>query len=165
MPVVRPGSPARVTLAFGQALVATADAGSVGYIGPHRIRPGAPIKLGRPGDYTIEADTGSVAYEIREPLADALENGARNVQSARVIQQAIIEGNKMALSEKFARLAARTKEVPAALDRAADAALSKFDAVEQRGDAAFAKMAGVVADAEQGVAAAEDAVNQLTNGG
>jgi hypothetical protein len=68
------------------------------------------------------------------------------------------------LQDKFKRLAERAKAVPAALGQRADAALARLDAVEAR-SVVFDKLDAIAADAEQGVAAAEDALNQLTNGG
>jgi hypothetical protein len=171
MPVTRPGSPATVSLAIGQTLVVTADVGSIGAVTrvgtAHvvRIVPGAPVHIGRPGAYCVKADTGVLAYDVRDPLSAGIAAGVRNIQSFRIIQHALIQGQHMALRDKFAQLAERTKTVPAALDAAATSALDKLDAVEARGGMAFANLDSVVSDANAAVAIAEDAVNQLTNGG
>lgn len=171
MPIVRPGAPASVHLAIGQTLVVTADAGSIGavtrdgtaHIVP--IKPGAPVHIGQPGAYLVEADTGSLAYSVRDPLSGALAAGVRNIQSFRIIQTALIQGQKMALADKFALLAARSKSVPAALSDMADKVLGDFDGVEKEGDAAFAALDTIITDAKAAVSVAKDAVNQLTNGG
>lgn len=70
----------------------------------------------------------------------------------------------MALADKMKRLAERSTAVPRSLDSWADEHLAKFDALESRGKEAFGKLGTVMADVESGVAAAEDALNQLTNG-
>jgi hypothetical protein len=71
----------------------------------------------------------------------------------------------MALADKMKRLAERSTSVPRSLDAWADEHLAKFDALESRGKEAFGKLGQVMADVESGVSAAEDALNQLTNGG
>ena len=71
----------------------------------------------------------------------------------------------MALADKMKRLAERSTAVPKSLDAWADEHLAKFDAIEQRGKEAFSKLGTVMTDVESGDAAAEDALNQLTNGG
>lgn len=169
MPFVRPGSPAYVTLAIGQTLVVTAEAGSIGAVTlagarPHMIRSGPPVNIGRPGKYTLEADTGSLAYTLQDPLSGALTKATDIVRSARIIQTALIQGRKMALADKFALLAARSKSVPAALSDMADKVLGDFDGVEQEGNAAFAALDTIITDAKAAVSVAKDAVNQLNNG-
>jgi hypothetical protein len=112
----------------------------------------------------LEALQGAIVYRVRDDLSDRLRVGARNLQSARIIAGAIIEGQKtMALKDKFARLAERTRTVPAALSDMADKTLADFDGVEKEGGDAFAAMDTVVADAKAAVAVAKDAVAQLTN--
>lgn len=141
MPTVRPGLPATVTLVFGQALIATADAGSVGRVGVHRVVPGAPIKLGRPGTYLIEADTGSVAYVVQEPLSDALQNGTQFVQSARVIQHALIEGKKMAGARltTFAAIGPAMDKLQDSLEHRAKRVMNRIEGTDARGAAVEGK--------------------------
>ena len=64
----------------------------------------------------------------------------------------------------MATLAQRAQSVPKALEAKADALLPRLDALEASGGAAFEGLANVVADAEEGVAAAEAAMRLLTNG-
>jgi hypothetical protein len=91
------------------------------------------------------------------------------IRSERIVTEAIIDGlqarrKTMALAEKMKRLAERSMAVPKSLDAWADEHLAKWDTLEARGQESFGKLGQVMADVENGVVAAEDALNQLTNG-
>lgn len=70
----------------------------------------------------------------------------------------------MSLAEKMATLAARSQAVPKALETRADALLSRLDSLEAKGVPVFDGLDGVLSDAEKGVAEAESAMRQLSNG-
>lgn len=71
----------------------------------------------------------------------------------------------MGLAEKMATLASRSKAVPAAIEARVDKLLPRLDALEANGNLHLGGLETMVADAETGVAAAEAALRQLTNGG
>lgn len=102
-----------------------------------------------------------------DQLAKRLPRATEIVASAATIAHHINKPQRrtMALADKMKRLAERSTSVPKSLDAWADEHLAKFDALENRGKEAFSKLGTVMADVESGVSAAEDALNQLTNGG
>lgn len=110
------------------------------------VSAASPLRLGQPGVYRIES-TGTYLATITSASAPA-----------------ITTGKKMSLADKMKRLAERTKQVPTTLEAIADDHLSRLDALEQRGTDSFAKLHTVLTDTEAGISAAEDALNQLTNG-
>jgi hypothetical protein len=137
-------------------------------------------RIGPNGEYVDH--TQSVAQEAAEmatlakpreifvdmkALSQAIDKSSDTIAAATPIAKAIIEGKaaKMALKDKFAMLADRSKAIPVALAEKADKLHERMDALQARGNKAFAGLDAVLTDAEHGVAAAEDAVNQLTNGG
>lgn len=105
-------------------------------------------------------------------LQQTLPRATEIVRSQRIITTALNEHKElkglfsiMALADKMKHLAGRAKAVPASLEALADKHLARLDELETRGNDSFGKL-GVVLDAtEGGIAAAEDALNQLTNGG
>lgn len=69
------------------------------------------------------------------------------------------------LSDKFKRLAERSKAVPETLGKRADLAFERLDAAETRANNGLDRIEKVASDAENAAAVVEDAANQLTNGG
>lgn len=108
---------------------------------------------------TIQPRVWTDQFAKRLPRAVELVTAAANVA------QLERKSRTMALADKMKRLAERSTAVPKSLDAWADEHLAKFDALESRGKEAFGKLGQVMADVESGVSAAEDALNQLTNGG
>lgn len=99
-----------------------------------------------------------------DPLIQDLAHGAERIAAAIPIAKAIVSGRKiMGLAEKMGMLAERMQSVPKALEARADALLPRLDALESKGHPVFDGLDRVLADAEKGVAAAEDAVRQLGN--
>lgn len=70
----------------------------------------------------------------------------------------------MALNDKFKTLATRMRQVPQDLESRADKLSARLDTLQQRGDKAFEGHERFLDGVESGVSAAEDALNQLTNG-
>ena len=66
---------------------------------------------------------------------------------------------------KLQNIADRAPKIVAALEARADKLDSRLTALETRGNGAFDKWDGHLAEQESAVALAEDAVNRLTNGG
>lgn len=94
-----------------------------------------------------------------------LQERLDEVVAHRTIASAIIEGKRhMALKDKLAHLAERNRDVTKRLDERADSLLARLAAVEDRGEQAFTNMERLADQHEQGIAATEDALNQLTNG-
>lgn len=94
-----------------------------------------------------------------------LAHKTNQIAAAVPIAHAIVNGNKaMSLADKMATLAARSQAVPKALETRADALLSRLDALEATSGPVFTGLEGVMGDAERGVAAAESAMRQLSNG-
>lgn len=159
-------NPVSVTVADGDVLTVSADVGSYGTVfGPNgqwTVSAKSPLNLG-PGHYQIETVVGTVRHEIQTRAVAAL--AATLPRATEIVSTAANIAGAIVLSDKFKRLAERSKAVPAALAKRADALEARWDAVEQRGEKAFAGHEAVAADAESAAAAAEDALNQLTNGG
>lgn len=110
---------------------------------------------------TVEPLTGAPVVQSGDTLAQRIDT----IQSHTIIANAIIEGKRaMALSDKFKTLATRINSVPKNLEARADALAARLDTIEQRGDKAFSGHETFLDGVETGVAAAEDALNQLTNG-
>ncbi len=104
------------------------------------------------------------ASPIVDPLTLDLARGTERIAAAIPIAKAIISGRKaMGLAEKMGMLAERMQSVPKALEARADALLPRLDALESKGHPVFDGLYQVLADAEKGVAAAEDAMRQLGN--
>lgn len=154
-----------IVVADGDVLTVTAEPGSYGTVfakdGQWTVSARAPLRLG-PGLYTIETVKGAVRHEVSSRAVAAL--AATLPRATEIVSTAANLAGSIMLSDKFRRLADRAKAVPAALSERADAALARLDAVEAR-SAVFDKLDAIATDAEQSVQAAEDAVNQLTNGG
>jgi hypothetical protein len=153
-----------IVVASGDILTVTADAGSYGTVfgegGQWTVSAKSPLRLG-PGRYRIETVTGSIRHEIGSQAVAALK--ATLPRATEIISTAANLAGSIMLSDKFKRLADRAKAVPNALSARADAALARLDAVEARATV-FDKLDAIATDAESAVGAAEDAVNQLTNG-
>ena len=66
---------------------------------------------------------------------------------------------------KLQNIADRAPKIVAALEARADKLDSRLTALETKGNGAFDKWDGHLAEQESAVALAEDAVNRLTNGG
>lgn len=158
-------NPVSLTVADGDVLTVTADAGSYATVfGPNgqwNVGAKSPLRLG-PGHYRIETVVGTVSYSLDSQAVAALK--ATLPRATEIVASAANIAGAVMLSDKFKRLADRAKAVPAKLSERADAALARLDAVEAR-SVVFEKLDAIASDAEQSVAAAEDAVNQLTNGG
>jgi hypothetical protein len=157
-----------IVVADGEVLTVTADAGSYGTVfqltggvGQWTVSAKSPLNLG-PGRYRIETVKGSISHTVASRAVAALT--ATLPRATEIVSAAANIAGAIVLQDKFKRLAERAKAVPAALGQRADAALARLDAVEAR-SVVFDKLDAIAADAEQGVAAAEDALNQLTNGG
>lgn len=94
-----------------------------------------------------------------------LDRAADRIAAATVVARAIVEGRRMSLADKMARLAERSQAVPAAIEARVDKLLPRLDALEASGNTHVGGLEAVVTDAEKGVAAAEQAMRKLTNGG
>lgn len=162
-----------ISVPHGDVLTVTADhPGSYGTVwrddhaGQWTVSAKSPLHLG-PGRYRIETVRGNIRHTVSSRAVAALNatlpRATEIIHDAANIAQAINGKNTM-LQDKFKRLAERAKAVPAALSDRADKSLARLDAVEAR-SVVFDKLDAIATDAEQGVAAAEDAVNQLTNSG
>jgi hypothetical protein len=154
-----------IVVADGDVLTVTAEPGSYGTVfgkdGQWTVSARAPLRLG-PGLYTIETVVGRISHSLDSQAVAALK--ATLPRATEIVSTAANLAGSIMLSDKFKRLADRAKAVPAKLSERADAALARLDAVEAR-SVVFDKLDAIATDAEQSVAAAEDAVNQLTNGG
>ena len=159
--------PVSLTVADGDVLTVTAEAGSYGTVfGPPgqqwTVSAKSPLRLG-PGHYRIETVVGRISHETDSQAVAALK--ATLPRATEIVGAAANIAGAVMLSDKFKRLAERSKAVPAALVKRADALDARLTDIEQRGDKAFTAHEAIANDAEQSVAAAEDALNQLTNGG
>jgi len=115
--------------------------------------------------FTLDVLAGNPTWTTDDALTTSLDRATDRIRSARVIATALNEGSKaMALVDKFRTIAARSHAIPKALEARADALAARLDAVETRGDQAFKGHEYFLAGVESGVAAAEDALSQLTNG-
>lgn len=163
-----------VIVAPGEVLTVTADAGSYGTVfqdmpqtGQWTVSAKSPLNLG-PGRYRIETVIGSIRHSVDSRAVAALNatlpRATEMVRSQAIITKAIIEGRPM-LSDKFKRLAERSKAVPEALGQRADRAFERLDAAETRANNGLDRIEKVASDAENAAAVVEDAANQLTNGG
>lgn len=157
-----------IVVADGEILTVTADVGAYGTVfqdapsqGQWTVSARSPLNLG-PGRYRIETVTGLLNHSVASRAVAALS--ATLPRATEIISAAANIAGAIVLQDKFKRLAERAKAVPAKLGERADAALARLDAVEAR-SVVFDKLDAIASDAEQGVAAAEDALNQLTNGG
>ncbi|WP_448043772.1 hypothetical protein [Bradyrhizobium liaoningense] len=157
-----------IVVADGDVLTVTAESGSYGTVfdlgaskGQWTVSARAPLRLG-PGLYRIETVKGTVSHSLDSQAVAALK--ATLPRATEIVSTAANVAGAVMLSDKFKRLAERAKAVPATLSRRADAALARFDDIDSRSEV-FDKLDAIATDAEQSVAAAEDAVNQLTNGG
>lgn len=166
--------PASVTVAPGEVLTVTADAGSYGTVfqelpphGQWTVSAKSPLNLG-PGRYRIETVIGSIRHSVDSRAVAALNatlpRATELIRSQAIITKAIVEGRPM-LSDKFKRLAERSKAVPEALAQRADRAFERLDAAETRAINGLDRIEKSVTDAEDAAAVVEDAANQLTNGG
>lgn len=158
--------PISLTVADGDVLTVSADVGSYGTVfgpaGQWTVSAKSPLNVG-PGHYRIETIRGVVRHSVQSRAVAALE--ATLPRATEIISTAANIAGAIVLSDKFRRLAERSKAVPVALAKRADALEAKLDDIEARGEKAFAGHEAIAADAEQSIAAAEDALNQLTNGG
>ena len=101
-----------------------------------------------------------------DPLTASIDAATERIRSATTIAKALNEGSKaMALVDKFKSIAARSHAIPKTLEARADALSARLDTVEARGDQVFKGHEDFLTGVESGVAAAEDALAQLTNGG
>lgn len=105
-------------------------------------------------------------------LAARLPRMTERIRSERIVTEAINDGLQyrrvrkyMGLADKMKHLAERAKAVPATLEAVADQHLERLAALETRGTESFARLGQVLDATEGGIVAAEDALNQLTNGG
>jgi hypothetical protein len=105
------------------------------------------------GDAVSAENTKQVEKEQAAPAAVALLDAKVGTEKVRMTT----------MKENFAALAEKARAIPRDLNDTANSLHARLNAVSMKGHAAFDKMHSVVADAEAGVAAAEDAVNQLTN--
>lgn len=156
-----------IVVADGDVLTVTASSGSYGTVfaqdgGQWTVSARSPLRLG-PGRYRVETVKGTVTHSLDSHAVAALKATLPRATEIVFTAANIATGIRTdMLSDKFKRLADRAKAVPAKLGERADAALARLDAVEAR-SVVFDKLDAIAADAEQGVAAAEDALNQLTN--
>lgn len=157
--------PISLTVADGDVLTVTADAGSYGTVfGPNgqwTVSAKSPLNL-PPGHYRIETVIGSISHSVSSRAVAALE--ATLPRATEIVASAANIAGAIVLQDKFKRLAERAKAVPATLAKRADSTLARLDAVEAR-SVVFDKLDAIATDAEQSVSVAEDALNQLTNGG
>ncbi len=116
----------------------------------------------------LHATAGRLEYpesSFVDRLYNRLDMATKIIRSHRIIATALIEEKQqMALADKFKTLAARAANIPKVLEHRADELSARLDTVEKRGNTAFDGHGRVVDGIESGVAAAEDALNQLTNG-
>jgi hypothetical protein len=169
-----------VSVADGQVLTVTADAGSYGTVWQegttHQWTVGAksPLHLGA-GLYRIETVRGNVTHSVDSQavasLNAVLPTITEDVWSQRIVTAAIIDGLQArrssgvsAFADKFKLLVERVKEVPSALEARIDPLFPRLDAAEAKGGAAAVGLEAHVAGVEAGVAAIEDVVNQISNG-
>jgi hypothetical protein len=151
-----------IRVAPDEILTITAPAGAWGNVTRHgtnqnwHVGDTSPLKLG-PGLYFVDDHlTCNATSQAVAALETTLPRATEIIRSERII--------RMALGDKFKNLAERARSVPAKLSERADAAFARLDKVEARGDQAFTGFETMLTDVESGVAAAEDALNQLTNG-
>jgi hypothetical protein len=160
-----PTAPEHVTVADGDVLTVTADAGSYGTVfgtaGQWTVSAKSPLRVG-PGHYRIETVIGTVRHATDSQAVAALK--ATLPRATEIVSTAANIAGAIVLQDKFKRLAERAKAVPAKLAARADKVNAAWDALEVDGDEAFDGHEAILTDAEQGVAAAKDALNQLTNG-
>lgn len=163
-----------ISVPAGHVLVVTAEPGGYatvwqeGTSAQWTVSAKSPFRIGA-GLYRLETVTGTVRHSVESltvaALSETLPRATEIVTAAANVATAINQGSRaMSIQDKFRRLAERSKAVPAKLGERADAVTLRWDALEARGGTAFAGHEAVLADAEQGVTAAEDALNQLTNG-
>jgi hypothetical protein len=178
MPVERTGplAPATVELPAGSKLhVFAEDASSQGFIRCDTYRApktwvdsAGPVVIGPYQSrtaWTLKATFGGLLFEVKEPIVEAIERATEAVRVERVATTAQVERKKaMALQDKLRELAEKSKRVPQRISDRADEVSARWDVAEKRGEEAFSRLEAVIVDAERGVAATEDAVNQLTNG-
>ena len=69
------------------------------------------------------------------------------------------------LGDKMRALADHAKQLPADLKSQVDVVSARLTKIGQRGTAALGGMHAALDEVDAGVAATEDAINQLTNGG
>lgn len=159
-----------VTIADGEVLTVTAEAGGgtvqgEGHVAQWAVKPGAPVRLGRPGVYRLEGNvTHSVDGQAVAVLAATLPRATEIIKSARIVASAIVGSGSVSMQDKFKRLAERARTVPRVLSDRADVAFTRLDAIELRGDTTFGGLESVLTDVEGGIGHAEDALNQITNG-
>lgn len=151
-----------IRVAPDEVLTVTAPANGYGTVrqdgSNHHWHVGAtsPLKLA-PGLYFIDDHlTCNATNLVAAVLETTLPRATQIVRSQRILT--------MALADKMKHLAARAKAVPASLDAVADKHLARLDALEARGTDSFGKLGDVLDGVESGIVAAEDALNQLTNG-
>lgn len=158
-------NPISLTVADGDVLTVTADAGSYGTVfgdaGQWNVGAKSPLRVG-PGHYRIETVVGTIRHTTESQAVAALK--ATLPRATEIIGAAANIAGAIMLQDKFRRLAERATAVPAKLAERADSALARFDDIEAR-SIVFEKLDAIATDAEQSVAVAEDALNQLTNGG
>lgn len=115
-----------------------------------------------PFDHTtqhkIDAHAGPIDYSTsKAPTAQLAPIAARSLAKSGT--------TNMSLRDKMKNLAAKAKQLPADLEAATDVVSARMDALDKRGVQALATVHSTLDDVEAGVAATEDAVNQLSNGG
>lgn len=138
-------NPQVVTLAAGE----TKSIGPFDHVTQHKIDANAG-----PVNFTVSKapqakPSGSLASVVTRGLA-AKTSGAVMTTSLR---------------DKMKLLAAQARQLPADLEAGVDEALSRIADADKRGVQALASVHGTLDDILAGVAATEDAVSMLTNGG
>jgi hypothetical protein len=152
-----------VQVSSGEVLTVTALPGQFGDVSDILTRSSwhvgdkSPLNLGA-GLYEIsDGLTYTKSSQAVAALSATLPRATEIIRSERII--------RMALADKFKMLADRARTVPAKLSDRADAAFAS--ARRRWNSAAIRRSPGlnaVLTDVETGVSAAEDALNQLTNG-
>lgn len=156
---------ASVSIAAGDAIwlgsvdggAATVKAGD----GTWHLKPGESLSVGGfkvPITATVQVTAGRVRYT--PGFSAQLDDLTDRVRSATIIAKA----TKMGLHDKMKALADKMHATPRAMSDMADRLSARIDTVQTRGAQAEAGMHAVLDDVEKGVAATEDALNQLTNG-
>lgn len=163
-----------ITVADGEVLTVSATAGSYGTVfqelppnGQWTVSAKSPLNLG-PGRYRIETVLGTVRHSVDSRTVAALNATLPRLTAAAklgadVVAYASAKDPRPMLSDKFKRLAERSKAVPETLGKRADLAFERLDAAETRANNGLDRIEKVASDAENAAAVVEDAANQLSN--
>ena len=114
--------------------------------------------------FKIEAVEGELTYDTTKVEYPASVFVDRINTPLRQAASAAIGGKKMALAEKLKAFAERSHALPGQISDRVDAVSARLDKIEKRAEASISGHESVADDLEKGVAATEDALNQLTNG-